>query len=252
MAGNQEHWHRRLLEGRTGLFTALVTVGILIGGIVELTPMFAAGGGAVGETDVEPYTPLELAGRDIYIREGCYNCHSQMVRPMRAETVRYGEWSRMEEYRWERPFQLGSRRIGPDLHRTGWQSLERPVPRYNNLWHYNHMLDPRSTSEGSVMPAYPWLANWRIDVDNVTAVVGAMATLGVPYDDVSAEAVEASLQAQAQAIVDDLESTHAGNNADAEALGVEWDHEIVALIAYLQSLGTNFEAATGLTAGGDE
>src|SRR5688572_28550021 len=102
-----------------------------------------------------PYTPIEVAGRDIYVREGCYNCHSQMIRPMRAETLRYGPWSRASEYVWDRPFQLGSRRIGPDLQRVGG--------KYPDAWHYEHMKDPRTTSPGSIMPGYPWLAEDRVD-----------------------------------------------------------------------------------------
>ena len=116
-----EHWHRRLIEGKSGLMAALTTVLISVGGLVEIVPMFTLD--SVPEADwIDPYTPLEVAGRDIYIREGCYTCHSQMVRPFRDETLRYGPWSHSSEYMWDRPFLLGSRRIGPDLHRIGGDS----------------------------------------------------------------------------------------------------------------------------------
>ncbi len=223
---NREHWHRRLLEGRTALFTVLTTVVISIGGIVEIVPMFSVKAGPQPLEGVTPYTPLELAGRDIYIREGCYLCHSQMVRPMRAELLRYGEWTRAGELVYDRPFLLGSRRIGPDLQRVGG--------KYPDAWHYEHMRDPRSTSPGSIMPPYAFLLEWRIDPEDVTASVDAMRRLGVPYEDTSLEAVRTSIEAQAAGIVRSL----AGANIRAEP-----DHEVVALIAYLQRLGTDGRAA---------
>ena len=134
------NWHRNLLEPRAGLMAVLTTVLISIGGLAEIVPMFTVSVDPEVAANVQPYTPLEVAGRDIYTREGCYVCHSQMVRPIRDETLRYGAWSRSEEYVWDRPFLLGSRRIGPDLHRVGG--------KYPDAWHYEHLRDPRSTSPG--------------------------------------------------------------------------------------------------------
>lgn len=212
-----DHWHRRLLEGNSGLFAAITTVCISVGGLVEIVPMFTVGAGHA-EALPDPYTPLEVAGRDIYIREGCLACHSQMVRPFRDETLRYGEWSHAVEYTWDRPFLLGSRRIGPDLHRVGG--------KYPDAWHYEHMRDPRSTSPESIMPVYDWLLDKKVDPDDIQASVDAMRTLGVPYpEDLDVPAELASQQAE---IVESL----AG--AGIQAPG---DTEIVALIAYLQKLG---------------
>lgn len=218
--GRPEHWHRRLLEGRVGLFAVLTTIVISIGGIVEIVPMYSVRAGPQPLEGVTPYSPLELAGRDIYIREGCYTCHSQMVRPMRAELQRYGEWTRAGELVYDRPFQLGSRRIGPDLQRVGG--------KYPDAWHYEHMRDPKSTSPGSIMPPYPWLLQRRIDPMDVTRSVTAMMKLGVPYHGVTPENVAASLQAQGESIVRSL-----------AAMNIETSHdrEIIALIAYLQRLG---------------
>src|SRR5512141_508897 len=156
----------RLIEGNGWLFAVLTTVAISVGGLVEIVPMFTAKLGPEPLAGVTPYTPLEVKGRDIYIREGCYLCHSQMVRPMRAELLRYGEWSRAGEYAYDRPFQLGSRRAGPDLMRVGG--------KYPDAWHYEHMRDPRSTSPGSIMPPYRWLAQRRYDPADVYASVRAL------------------------------------------------------------------------------
>lgn len=230
--GQKQSFHRRVLESKAGLFTIVTTLAISVGGIVEIVPMFTAKAGPERPDWVTPYTPLELAGRDIYIREGCYVCHSQMVRPMRAELLRYGEWSRAGEYRYDRPFQLGSRRIGPDLHRVGG--------KYPDAWHYEHMRDPRSTTPGSVMPPYPWLLQRRIDSDDVTASVRAMKRVGVPYFDVDLASVPGELQRQGSEIVARL----------AEAsIEAEYDLEIVAMIAYLQRLGRDGRRAidAGLT-----
>ena len=213
-----DHFHRRVLEHRGALFAVLTTVAISIGGLVEILPMYSAELGPEALEGVTPYTPLELAGRDIYVAEGCYNCHSQMIRPFRAETLRYGTWSRAGEYAYDRPFQLGSRRIGPDLARIGG--------KYPDAWHYEHMKDPRSTSPTSIMPVYTWLYDDTLDVDDVQASVDAMRTLGVPYPDdldVSAE----------------LASQGAEITANLATAGIESppDTEIIALIAYLQKLG---------------
>jgi cytochrome c oxidase cbb3-type subunit I/II len=200
----------------------VTTVCISIGGLVEILPMFTVGSGHSSAEIPDPYTPLEVAGRDIYIREGCMTCHSQMVRPFRDETLRYGEWSHAVEYSWDRPFLLGSRRIGPDLHRVGG--------KYPDAWHYEHMKDPRSTSPGSIMPAYAWLTEWRIDVADVRQSLVALRTIGTPYTDNDVDNTEAVLKAQAMPMVEGMKAAN---------IDVDWDHEIVALTAYLQRLGTD-------------
>ena len=218
-------FHRRVLEARGGLFAVATTIAILIGGIVEIVPMYTAGAGPERGDWVTPYTPLEVAGRDIYIREGCYLCHSQWVRPMRAEVLRYGEWSRAPEYQFDRPFLLGSRRMGPDLQRVG--------QKYPDAWHYEHMKDPRSVSPGSIMPPYPWLLTARVDPEDILASVRALKKSGVPYTDADVEGVAASLVAQGRPIVTSL----AGTNLETAV-----DSEVVALIAYLQRLGREGKA----------
>jgi cytochrome c oxidase cbb3-type subunit I/II len=224
--GQKEHWHRRLLEGRVGLFAIVTTVVISIGGIVEIVPMFTVKAGPPPLEGVTPYSPLELAGRDIYVREGCYLCHSQMIRPMRAELQRYGEWTRAGELAYDRPFQLGSRRIGPDLQRVGG--------KYPDAWHYEHMRDPRSTSPGSIMPPYPWLLTRRLDAKDVARSVQAMQRLGVPYHGVTTEGVARSISAQGAGIVASLAAMN---------IQTEPDREIIAMIAYLQRLGQDGTAA---------
>ena len=220
----RESFHR-MLEGRGVLFAVLTTVAILIGGLVEIVPMFTATLGPEPLPGVTPYTPLEVAGRDIYIREGCYLCHSQMVRPTRSEILRYGEWTRAGEYAYDHPFLLGSRRTGPDLQRVGG--------KYPDAWHYEHMRDPRSTSPGSIMPTYRWLLTDRIDPADVTASVRALRTVGLPYTDAEVAGVPASLEAQGREIV--------GRLAGA-GITTTPDREIVALIAYLQRLGRDGRA----------
>jgi len=218
-------FHRRFLERRSAVFAVATTVVISIGGLVEIVPMFFAGSGPERGDWVTPYTPLEVAGRDIYIREGCYLCHSQMVRPMRAEILRYGPWTRAPEYKYDRPFLLGSRRMGPDLQRIGG--------KYPDAWHYEHMLDPRSTSPGSVMPPYSWLHRDRIDPMDIRASVHALQRLGTPYSDAEVEGVPASLEAQGNTIVESLATA---------GIETEWDREIIAMIAYLQRLGVDGRA----------
>lgn len=222
----KEHFHRRVIEGRLGLFAILTTIAISIGGLVEIVPMFTASLGPQQLAGVTPYTPLEAKGRDIYIREGCYTCHSQMIRPMRAELLRYGEWSRAGEYAYDHPFLLGSRRIGPDLQRVGG--------KYPDAWHFEHMRDPRSTSPGSVMPPYPWLHERSIDADDVAATVAALKKVGVPYTDEQIADVAAQIAQQGREIT-----------ARLGTMGIQTqpDREIVALIAYLQRLGRDGKAA---------
>jgi cytochrome c oxidase cbb3-type subunit I/II len=218
----REHWHRRLVEGRLGTLAVATTIVIMIGGLVEIVPMFTATGGPEPLAGVTPYTPLEVAGRDIYIREGCHVCHSQWVRPMRAELLRYGEWTRAGEYAYDRPFLMGSRRIGPDLQRVGG--------KYPDAWHYEHMRDPRSTSPGSTMPAYSWLLRDRYTVKDVTASVRALRRAGVPYTAEEMADLPGLIGQQASGIVASL--------ATAGITTAE-DREIVALIAYLQRLGVD-------------
>ena len=217
-------WHTRL-EGKPLLFTVLSLVAVLVGTLIEFVPMIAIESNVPSIAAVKPYTALELEGRDIYIREGCYNCHSQMIRPMRAETERYGEYSKAGEFVYDHPFQFGSRRIGPDLHRIGG--------KYPNLWHVNHMRDPRSTTPQSIMPNYPWLLEDDLDAGQIGDKLAAMRKIGVPYTDSEISGAQASLDAQAKTIADDLASN-----------GVQGmqNKEITALIAYLQRLGKD---ATG-------
>ena len=180
---------------------------------------------------VKPYSPLELEGRDIYIREGCYNCHSQMIRPIRAETARYGDYSKAGEFVYDHPFQFGSKRTGPDLHRIGG--------KYPDLWHYNHMLDPRSTTADSIMPSYNWLITDTLDTSLTATKVGAMRTLGVPYSDQDVDQALDSLRKQQKKIGDSLR---------ADKIDGADDKEIVALIAYLQRLGTDTQVKAAAAA----
>ncbi len=212
-------WHH-MLEGRPLLFTVLSVIAVLIGGIAEIVPTIVMQKNDERTATTHPYRPLELEGRDVYIREGCYTCHSQMIRPSIAEAQRYGEPSTMAESLWDHPFQWGSKRTGPDLARVGG--------KYPSSWHYYHLLDPRSTSPGSNMPPYAFLETRKVDGTRTRGKVAAMQRVGVPYAD--AEVAGATLDASAQA----TEIT-----ADLKAAGIEVDpeSEMVAVIAYLQSLG---------------
>jgi cytochrome c oxidase cbb3-type subunit I/II len=216
----------RLIEGRGWLFAVLTTVAISIGGLVEIVPMFTAKLGPEPMPGITPYTALEIAGRDIYIREGCYTCHSQMVRPMRAEMLRYGEWTRAGEYAYDHPFLLGSRRTGPDLQRVGG--------KYPDTWHYEHMRDPRSISPGSIMPSYRWLLEQRYDTSDVVASLKALRKVGLPYTDAQLAGAPASMRSEAGDIVGRLA---------AGGVRTDPDREIIALIAYLQRLGRDGKAA---------
>jgi cytochrome c oxidase cbb3-type subunit I/II len=221
----KESFHR-FLEGKGVWFAVLTTVAISIGGLVEIVPMFTVKLGPEALPGVTAYTPLEIAGRDIYIREGCYTCHSQMVRPMRAEILRYGEWTRAGEYAYDHPFLLGSRRIGPDLQRVGG--------KYPDAWHYEHMRDPRSTSPGSIMPTYRWLLHQSYDTADVVASLRALRTVGLPYTDADIAGAPAAMRSQGEAIVGRL----AGGGITTTP-----DKEIIAVIAYLQRLGRDGRAA---------
>ncbi|MBP1653495.1 MAG: ccoN [Bacteroidetes bacterium] len=221
--GVKESRHR-WLESRPVQFTVLALVAVLIGGLVEVIPMYVIKGNVPTIPSVKPYTPLELQGRDIYIREGCNACHSQMVRPFRSETERYGEYSKAGEFVYDHPFLWGSKRTGPDLHRVGG--------KYPNLWHYLHMNEPVSMSPGSIMPPYPWLLTQDLDVGSTPGKIRAMQSLGVPYPAGYDERAVADLKLQAEAIA--LDITRAGAPADPQK-------EIIALIAYLQRLGTDIK-----------
>jgi len=227
----------RLLEGRPVQFALFTTVAVAIGGAFEIVPSLLIESNVPTISSVKPYTPLELEGRDIYIAEGCYNCHSQMIRPFRAETERYGEYSKAGEFIYDRPFQFGSRRIGPDLHRIGG--------KYPDMWHYNHMLDPRSTSEGSIMPSYPWLFTDALDLSLTAAKLRTFQIFDAPYTDDEVSRAAELAQAQAAQIADGLIAQSA-NMPDIR------DKQIVALIAYLQRLGTDIKAKpeTAAAAGG--
>jgi cytochrome c oxidase cbb3-type subunit I/II len=227
MAGTErDPFHRRVLEKSGAIFAVATTIAIMIGGLVEIIPMFTAKFGPEHLAGVKPYTPLEVAGRDIYIREGCYLCHSQMVRPTRAEYLRYGEWTRAGEYAYDHPFLLGSRRIGPDLQRVGG--------KYPDAWHYEHLRDPRSTSPGSIMPAYAWLLEQRLDPADAAASVRALRAAGVPYSESDVGGAAASMRRQGEEVVARLAPA---------GLHTQPDREIVALIAYLQRLGRDGKAA---------
>lgn len=216
------------LEGRPLLFSMLTLVAVVIGGLVEMIPMVAIESNIPTITSVKPYTPLELEGRDIYIKEGCYTCHSQMIRPFRDEVVRYGDYSKSGEFVYDRPFQFGSKRTGPDLHRVGG--------KYPHYWHYRHMEDPRSTSPGSIMPAYPWLLENNLDISTTKKKIKTMRRLGVPYTDEEVTMAVPNLQLQARSIAKDLiEQGVKDENDDLEK------KEIIALIAYMQRLGTDIK-----------
>ena len=194
--------HERI-ETSNLLMIVLILVTIAIGGLVEIVPLYFQRSVTEPVAGLKPYSPLALTGRDIYVREGCYNCHSQMVRPFRAEVERYGPYSVAGEFVYDRPFQWGSKRTGPDLHRVGG--------RYSDDWHRIHLINPRDVVPESNMPGYPWLVKTRADADTIEARLKALRVLGVPY---SAEDIAGARKA------------------------LEGKTEMDALIAYLQGLGT--------------
>lgn len=214
--------HRRL-EGWPLVFTILTTLAILVGTIVEFAPMFLVGGAVEPLATLEPYTPLELAGRDLYIEEGCNNCHSQQVRPFQDEVLRYGPYSTAAEGAYETPHLWGSKRTGPDLARLG--------NKYPHLWHVRHMEQPRSTSPQSIMPPYPHLLTTRLDLDDLPAKMRGLRRLGIPYTDAAIAGAVADAQAQAATIAAEVVSQ---GGPDRLA-----DREIVAMVAYLQRLGVD-------------
>jgi len=190
------------VEKNIGLMIVLVIVVISIGGLVQIVPLFFQDSLTEPVAGLKPYSALRLEGRDIYVREGCYLCHSQMIRPFRAETERYGHYSVAGEYIYDRPFQWGSKRTGPDLHRVGG--------RYSDEWHRVHLINPRDVVPESIMPGYPWLQENMLDGDDIQAKMQTLRTLGVPYTDAEIEAAPAALEGKS---------------------------EMDAMIAYLQGLG---------------
>ncbi len=222
VASGHGRFHR-LLEAKPLTFTILTTVAVAAGGAFEIIPSLLIDSNVPTIAAVKPYSPLELEGRDIYVAEGCYNCHSQEVRPFRAETERYGEYSKAGEFIYDRPFQFGSRRIGPDLHRIGG--------KYPSLWHYRHMQNPRDTSDGSIMPSYPWLLEDPLDLSLTQAKLKAFKTFNAPYTDAEVEGAVDLARAQAAKIAQDIGEPGAA------------DKKIVALIAYMQRLGTDIKGA---------
>ncbi|HRP01516.1 MAG TPA: cytochrome-c oxidase, cbb3-type subunit I [Candidatus Kapabacteria bacterium] len=213
------------LEGKPVQFTIASFVAVALGGFLEIVPMQIIKSNVPTIPSVKPYTPLELIGRDIYVREGCYTCHSQLIRPFRSETERYGEYSKSGEFVYDHPFQWGSKRTGPDLHRVGG--------KYPNAWHYQHMYDPQSISPGSIMPRYPWLISDNYDIKIISNKIKAMQFLGVPYPVGYADVAEQDVITQAKDIALDLKNSN---------IKVEHTKEIIALTAYLQRLGTDIKA----------
>ncbi|RIV43092.1 MULTISPECIES: cytochrome-c oxidase, cbb3-type subunit I [Flagellimonas] len=231
------------LERKPVQLTILATIAILIGGIVQIIPTILVKSNIPTISSVKPYTPLELEGRDLYIREGCVGCHSQMIRPFRSEVERYGEYAKAGEFVYDHPFLWGSKRTGPDLLRVGG--------KYSDNWHLNHMYDPQSTSAGSIMPSYKWLVRDRHDRSGVQAKMETMVKLGVPYTEEDIANAPENMAAQAEQIEKNLYSdpefvkTYEADKKFAAENGQDFvemrDREIVSLIAYLQRLGTDIK-----------
>ena len=221
----KEHWHR-VIERRPVQMLVLALVLVAIGGLIEMIPTFMVKSNIPTIAAVKPYTPLELQGRDIYIREGCYTCHSQMVRPFRDEVARYGDYSKAGESVYDHPFQWGSKRTGPDLARLS--------NKYPNSWHYRHMNEPEEISQGSIMPPYPWLLDNDLDISTTPGKIRAMQTLGVPYPEGYDQKANNDLKMQADEIAADLNANRIKANSGKE---------IIALIAYMQRLGADLKKA---------
>ena len=214
-----------MIERKPILLLVMSLLVVALGGIFELIPTFMIKSNIPTIASVKPYTPLELQGRDIYVREGCYTCHSQMIRPFRYEVMRYGEYSKACEFVYDHPFQWGSKRTGPDLARIGG--------KYPDSWHFNHMLEPTSMAPGSVMPRYPWLFRRDIDVASTNSKIHAMRMLGVPYEEGYEAKANEDLMAQADKIAATLKT---------DKIEISSKKEIIALIAYLQRMGKDIKA----------
>jgi cytochrome c oxidase cbb3-type subunit I/II len=228
-----EHWHR-WIERRPIQLLILSLVMVVIGGVIEFVPTFLVKSNIPTISSVKPYTPLELQGRDLYIREGCYNCHSQMVRPFRHETERYGEYSKAGEFVYDHPFQWGSKRTGPDLHRQGG--------RYPDSWHFKHMYEPSWITTGSIMPSYPWMFTDDLDMSTMESKINAMRTLGVPYAEGFEKLAIEDSKKQAEAITKGLMAdTDVQKMIKTEGITKLENKEIIAMIAYLQRLGTDIK-----------
>ncbi|HET7535814.1 MAG TPA: cytochrome-c oxidase, cbb3-type subunit II, partial [Candidatus Didemnitutus sp.] len=226
-------WYDRLLVSALP-FTVLTFLAVVVGGLIQIIPMLTVDRRLQTEDRVASvYTPLELAGRDIYVREGCYTCHSQMIRTLVPDVMRYGEYSRLGESIWDHPYQWGSKRNGPDLARVGG--------KYNHAWHFDHMRDPRAISAGSNMPPYPWLHENNTDYAVLSNRIRVQRQLGVPFPSWSPAEIDAMAKDQAKQISKDLRE---------QGRYIDSDKEIVALIAYLQSLGHKWEATGAQAAAG--
>ena len=211
----------RAIEGMASIFTILAVIAIVVGSVLEILPTLMAHNYVKPSEAVLPYTALEQAGRDIYVKEGCYTCHSQMIRKMPSEVLRYGPASQPQDSMWDRPFQWGSKRTGPDLARVGG--------KYPDLWHYRHMLDPRAMTPNSLMPSYPWLFTNKTDFDGLNRKLRVMKSLGVPYSDDEVANASENARSEAKKISEALAN-------DVPIKNLE-EREIIALIAYLQRLG---------------
>lgn len=233
------------MERTPMVLTIAAVLTLAVGGLVEIVPTIVVKSNVPTISSVKPYTPLELEGRDLYIREGCNACHTQMIRPFRDEVKRYGEYSKAGEFVYDYPFLWGSKRTGPDLHREGGKNPD--------AWHYKHMWNPRSTSDGSIMPRYPWLIDNKLDRELTRDKMKSMVALGVPYQQEDFDSMQVSMNKQALAIeqtifkdASDLKELYAKKEAEAKQQGKEFvplrDREITALIAYLQRLGTDIKA----------
>lgn len=227
------------LERNVSLLGIAALITVAIGGIVEIAPLFWIDSTIEKVEGVRPYTPLELAGRNIYIREGCYNCHSQMIRPFRDETERYGHYSLAAESMYDHPFQWGSKRTGPDLARVGG--------RYSDEWHVQHLKDPRAVVPESIMPTYPFLADRELKAEGMGAHLVALSRVGVPYSREEIDAADADLKAQADPDADSTGLLKRYPKAQVRDFDGNPGKltEMDALVAYLQMLGTqvDFEAA---------
>jgi cytochrome c oxidase cbb3-type subunit I/II len=219
-----EHWHR-WIERKPVQMMVMALIVILIGGAIEIIPTFLVKSNVPTISSVKPYTPLELQGRDLYVREGCYTCHSQMIRPFRDETERYGEYSKAGEFVYDHPFQWGSKRTGPDLAREGAGNLKK-----SDGWHFRHFREPSSISEGSIMPAYAFMLTQELDTSSTPGKINAMRTLGVPYAEGFDLIANANLMEQANGIV---------NNLKTDSIRISPTKEVIALIAYMQRMGTD-------------
>jgi len=223
---SEGYWHKAI-ESKPGLFLILTTVALLIGTVLELVPTMLVKSNVPTIASVQPYTPLELEGRDLYIREGCNNCHSQMIRPFRSEVERYGEYSKAGEFVYDHPFLWGSKRTGPDLARAGVTSGDAKMYR-NSKWHYDHFGNPQDISPGTIMPTYYWLISDDLNISQTKGKIAAMRTLGVPYPkDYEKKAMD-DLAKQAFAIAEEIDPKNATELSRKE---------VIAMIAYLHRLG---------------